>query len=62
MISQEQVQHSIRYEYNVAFHEAEHLKSKVPLHITKDEIRAVYAEGEEAVITLVKVLWSGLMD
>ena len=32
------------------------MKSKVPLQITEDEIRAIYAEGEEAVITLVKSL------
>jgi transposase len=34
----------------------ERLKSKVPLQITEDEIRAIYAEGEEAVIALVKSL------
>lgn len=32
------------------------MKSKVPLQITEDEIRAICAEGEEAVITLVKSL------
>ncbi len=32
------------------------MKSKVPLQITDDEIRAIYAEGEEAVITLVQSL------
>ena len=35
---------------------AKRLKSKVPLEITKDEIRAIYAQGEEAVITLVQSL------
>lgn len=32
------------------------MKSKVPLEITNDEIRAIYAQGEEAVITLVQSL------
>ncbi len=32
------------------------MKSKVPLQITDDEIRAIYAEGEEAMITLVQSL------
>jgi transposase len=34
----------------------ERLKPRVPLQITDDEIRATYAEGEEAVISLVKSL------
>ena len=34
----------------------ERLKSKLPLQITEDEISAIYAEGEEAVMTLVKSL------
>lgn len=32
------------------------MKSKVPLQITQDEVRAIYAQGEEAVITLVQSL------
>ena len=32
------------------------MKPKVPLQITNDEIRAIYAQGEEAVITLVQSL------
>jgi transposase len=36
--------------------EALSLASKAPLQISRDEIRAIYAQGEEAVITLVESL------
>ncbi len=32
------------------------MASKAPLHISRDEIRAIYAQGEEAVMTLVESL------
>jgi transposase len=56
LILREQAQHSINYKSNVVSREAERLKSKVPLEITSDEISRTYAQGEEAVNTLVQSL------